>query len=260
MKDGTKTAGKRRTIIGIIGYVIIFLIIVTLVLVIISKATNHTLFVFKRTTAWVMTSSMEPEIPAQSYILLRKADASEVKVGDVITFLSDDPELKEKNAYNTHRVIKIIGNNEEFVTKGDANQIEDAYTAKAGSILGIYEKNLPVMTAIGRFLFSGIGMMITLTAILVIIMAIYVPDIMRATKAREKEIEQKHREQIDMLVREEVERLKAENARANEQKAEEPAEPEEASEEIAEVSTETVGEPAETAEEPAEADDNEKQL
>ena len=200
-----------RKITGAIGYVMILAIIGLLVFVIGSNVTGNTVFIFGRTTAWVMTPSMEPTIPARSYILVKKVGADEIKKDDVIVFASDDPDLN--GAYNTHRVVEIKDGGREFVTKGDANAISDVYTAKAEKVLGVYEKNLPALTAIGRFVFSSIGMMISLTAIFVIVMAIYIPDIIRANRERTKEIERKRREQIDALVREEVERLKAENAK-----------------------------------------------
>ena len=208
MKTEKTTRFKTLKIVGdVIGYLVIFAIVGLLAFVFISRATGHTVFIFGKTTAWVMTQSMEPEIPAQSFILVRKAEPSEVKVGDVIIFSSDDPYLE--SAYNTHRVIEIIGNGEEFVTKGDANSVEDHYTAKGSKLLGIYEKNLPFLTAWGRFLFSGIGKLIAVAAILGVILLMYVPGIKKANKKRSEEIERKREEQIESLVREEVEKLKA---------------------------------------------------
>ena len=205
-----------RKITGAVGYVLILAIIALLVFVVGSNVTGHTVFILGRTTAWVMTSSMEPAIPARSYILVKKADTAEIKVGDVIVFSSDDPDLN--GAFNTHRVVEVKDGNREFVTKGDANAINDAYTAKAEKVLGVYERNLPILTSIGRFLFSSIGIMIALTAIFVIVMAIYIPDIIRANRERTKEIERKRKEQIEALIREEVEKLKAENAKQKTEK------------------------------------------
>ena len=200
-----------RRIIEVIGYTVMAIIIAVLLFVVVSKITNHTVFLFGKTTAWVMTESMEPQIPARSYILVRRVEPSEIQVGDVIMFKSDDPGIK--GSYNTHRVVDILGDGEEFITKGDANLAQDEYTAKAGNIVGIYERNLPVMTAVGRFLFSGIGIIITVTALLAITMMIYIPDIVKANKLRTEEIEQKRREQIEELIREEVNRLRSENAK-----------------------------------------------
>ena len=208
MKNTKTTRFKTLKIVGdVIGYLVILSIMALLLFVFISRATGHTVFLFGKTTAWVMTQSMEPEIPAQSFILVRKAEPSEVKVGDVIIFSSDDPYLE--SALNTHRVVEIIGNGEEFVTKGDANSVADQYTAKGSKLLGIYEKNLPFLTAWGRFLFSGIGKLIAVTAILGIILLMYIPGIRKANRARTEEIEKKRQDQIEALIREEVEKLKA---------------------------------------------------
>ena len=154
---------------------------------------------------------MEPVIPERSFILISKVSPEEIEVGDIIIFKSDDPSIKDK--YNTHRVIEIRGN--EFVTKGDNNAVADSYTAKADRIVGRYEKNLNVLTAIGRFMFSGIGILITVTFIFVIVMVLYIPDLMKAIKDNESKAEEKKKAQIDELVKQEVERLKRENENKN---------------------------------------------
>lgn len=203
---------KKKTSVGrlirnIIGYVIIFLILAALAFVLISKVVKKTAFVFGKSIAWVMTDSMEPTIPQQSYILINKINAKDVKVGDVIMFVSDDPDLAGNN--NTHRVVEIIGENEEFVTKGDAAQINDKYTVKADKVLAVYEKNLPFLSNIGRIMFSGIGIMISVTVILFMTMLLYIPDIMKATKKKTVELEDIKQKQINELIRKEIERLKA---------------------------------------------------
>lgn len=244
-----KKTKKRRRAAEIIGYIVISLIVLLLVFVILMKVTNHTIFLFDRTTMWVITPSMEPEIPERSYILIRRATAEEVELDDVIIFHSDDPILG--GALNTHRVVGIIGNNEEFVTKGDNNPVEDKYTAKAENVVGIYIKTLPVMSAIGRFMFSGIGIVITMTVILGTVMFMYVPEIIKGTRRRTAELESKRQELINERVRAEVERLKAENAAKQSTPPEEtptensetPCEPEQESEtEGPETETETAEE------------------
>ena len=215
MKDQNNKKKKIiRRITDIVGYLAIFLIASLLAFVLISKASGHTVFIFGKTTAWVMTPSMEPEIPARSYILVKKAPPSEIEAGDVIIFESDDPTLN--SAFNTHRVVRVVGDHTEFITKGDANDAEDAYTAKADKVLGVYVKNLPVLTAIGRFLFSEIGLLIAVTAIFGIVLAMYMPGLIRATRKKAKEAEALRNEQIELRVREEVERMKASGLAAGE--------------------------------------------
>ncbi len=214
MSEVTEKRKKRKSRPAeIIGYVFIALIIAALLLVLALRATKHTVFIFNRTTIWVMTPSMEPEIPERSYILIKKTAPEDVKVGDVIVFRSDDPLLN--GAFNTHRVVGIVGDNAEFITRGDANLKNDDYTAKAQNVIGVYVGTLPVLTAMGRFLFTGMGMIITVTVVFAIMMAMYVPEIVRATRRRTEELEEKRKAIIDEKVREEVERMKAENAAGN---------------------------------------------
>ncbi len=73
----------------------------------------------------VLTGSMEPEIPANSFVLVKLCKASSIKEGDVISFYSSDASLG--GAINTHRVMSIGSDagHVTFTTKGDANPIAD---------------------------------------------------------------------------------------------------------------------------------------
>lgn len=198
-----------RTIGTVIAYVIILAIVASLAFVLISNLSGNTVFIAGSTTMWVKTDSMEPTIPARSYVIVKQTKVEDVKVGDVIVFVSDDPVLG--GAYNMHRVVEIVNGGAEFVTRGDHNLANDEYTAKADKVIGIYVRNLPILSRFGRFYSTPAGLVITLTVILGIIMAVYVPDLVKLSRQKDDEADQKKREKIEQLIREEVERLKAEN-------------------------------------------------
>ena len=84
----------------------------------------------------VMTGSMEPEIPEDSMLLVRKTPPEEIKEGDVISFFSPDPTLE--GAVNTHRVQRVEQHDGDiwFTTKGDANAIEDIYPPDDSLLVG----------------------------------------------------------------------------------------------------------------------------
>lgn len=69
----------------------------------------------------VVSGSMEPELYIGSLAYVKPADASEIKEGDIITFL-----MEGSLTVATHRVVSIDENNREFITKGDANNNQDA--------------------------------------------------------------------------------------------------------------------------------------
>ena len=199
-----------RRIVGIVGYTVVIALMALVAFILFSNMSGKVTFIFGKTAMWVKTESMAPTIPERSYILVRKAAASEVAVGDVIVFKSDDPAIA--GSYNTHRVVEIVNGGAEFVTKGDNNLAADKYTAKAQNVLGLYEKNLPLMTSFGRVLSTTKGIMITFTMIFVIFLIIYVPDMTRAAKKKQEEADRIEQLRVDALVALEIEKLKAADA------------------------------------------------
>lgn len=84
----------------------------------------------------VMTGSMEPEIREDSLLVVKKTPPEDIVPGDIISFFSPDPMLE--GAVNTHRVARIEKENgrTQFITKGDANVIEDIYPTDASALVG----------------------------------------------------------------------------------------------------------------------------
>ena len=84
----------------------------------------------------VMTGSMAPEIPENSLLVVKKTPPEEIEPGDVISFFAPDPALK--GAVNTHRVERIEEENGRYryITKGDANVIEDTYPPEDSLLVG----------------------------------------------------------------------------------------------------------------------------
>lgn len=84
----------------------------------------------------VMTGSMEPEIPENAVLLVQETEVEAIQPGDVITFFSPDPSLN--GALNTHRVQRIEQRNDQlcFITKGDANILEDQQPVTPDMLVG----------------------------------------------------------------------------------------------------------------------------
>lgn len=98
----------------------------------------------------VLTSSMEPTISENTCIIIKKVPVQDLKVGDVITFTSDDPQIQ--GLYNTHRIHDIVEENGEtlYVTKGDAIDAVDAYPVHQNQVAGIFVKELPGGRLLGK--------------------------------------------------------------------------------------------------------------
>lgn len=86
----------------------------------------------------VLTDSMYPEIESGDLIISHAQKTEEIEVGDVISF--KDP-AGNGSSIVTHRVMDILDENgkKSFVTKGDANNSEDAVPVPEDNLLAVYQ-------------------------------------------------------------------------------------------------------------------------
>lgn len=150
----------------------------------------------------VLTGSMKPEIPADSMLLVQKADAASLQVGDVISFFSPDPSLN--GALNTHRIVDIAeaDGSLQFTTKGDANLIEDQYPVDESRVVG---KVLFVSTRLGKLLRLISNPLVFGLAVLVPLVLILVGNLVSALKSAARLA----KEEEEAAVRQALEELKA---------------------------------------------------
>ena len=202
-----------RFVISLIGYGFIFFLVVFMLFVVISNLSGKTVFLGNRTLLWVKTGSMEPEIETGTYIIVEKVDPKDLKVGDIITFVSPDPDLQ--GAYNTHRIKEIKGDNESFVMRGDNNLADDKYEVPAENVVARYVKKLPTLSKFGRFLAKPVGILTILALIVVATIIIYIPDFKKHFLKQEKNKDEEKQKLIDQRIEEEIKRLKEQNEKEN---------------------------------------------
>ncbi|MBR3318503.1 MAG: signal peptidase I [Atopobiaceae bacterium] len=85
----------------------------------------------------VVSGSMEPEIPVGSVLYVKACDLQTVNEGDVIAYSDVDGVV-------AHRVVKNRTGLGEFVTKGDANNVEDRKPVSYERVVGRVELHLPL--------------------------------------------------------------------------------------------------------------------
>ena len=80
----------------------------------------------------VTTGSMAPTYGVDTLIVVKKTDPAEIREGDVISFYSLD------GAVNTHRVVSVEKEGDGYIyqTKGDANNVADAYDVQSEYLVG----------------------------------------------------------------------------------------------------------------------------
>ncbi len=200
-----KNAG--RLILNVVCGLLVPAMIAVAAFIVYSKINNEPVFLFGHATFWVETGSMEKEIPARSYILVAKADGGDVRVGDVITFRSRDPKIY--GAFNTHRVIGIDEETGMFRTQGDNNLVEDEYETAPEDVIGIYSRNLPVLSVLGRVLYSRFGIFAVLGVVIATVVLLFLPDMLKKTPEDAEPDEEEKLSEREKRIAEEIEKLKS---------------------------------------------------
>lgn len=102
----------------------------------------------------VISGSMEPAIEKGSYIIIKETDSEKLRIGEIITFISQEPAIY--GMYNTHRIYDICKDTYTgetlFITKGDAYEDTDGYPVTKEQIVGKLVKVLPFGKSIGKLL------------------------------------------------------------------------------------------------------------
>ena len=86
----------------------------------------------------VTSGSMEPELPVGSVIYVKPVEPKTIQEGDIIAFYVDATVV-------THRVVKNRLVEGEFVTKGDANEMEDFSNARYSDLIGCVKYHFPYL-------------------------------------------------------------------------------------------------------------------
>ena len=156
----------------------------------------------------VMTGSMEPAVPEDALIVVRRTELSEIKPEDIISYYSTDPLLN--GSVNTHRVVSVEQQGESYIftTKGDANAVADHYPALGENVLGKVVFVSYPLGVIVNFLSSPVAFVVL---ILVPIFIIFMTNLVRTVSSAKKILKEEEEAAVQAAV-EELKRRKQEEA------------------------------------------------
>jgi signal peptidase len=112
--------------------------------------------------------SMMPTIPIGSVVAAKPAEASAIKVGDIITFRTG----READKVVTHRVVEVSNGSGaiSFRTAGDSNANPDGSVVLAENVVGKVWFHVPFLGYLSSFVTTKLGfiLLIVLPGILII--------------------------------------------------------------------------------------------
>lgn len=136
----------------------------------------------------IISPSMQPNLNVYDTIIDKRVDdASEVEIGDVITFISTSRVSQGMTV--THRVIDIIPTEDgtmQFKTKGDNNLTPDSAYVTEANILGRVILRIPQLGRIQFFLANRGGWLLIVVVPSIIVLIRYIIKLIRLTKVQDK--------------------------------------------------------------------------
>ena len=208
-KEKTTTIYKVMTVIGTVLCIILIPILIINCTLIIKSYTNkgEVPSFGSRFPMIVLTDSMYPEIESGDLIICKQIEAEEVKTGDIICFF--DPSGNGTSTV-THRVMEVTKDENgelAWVTKGDANNVEDKAIVPSSKLVGIYSTRIKGAGKVAMFMQTTQGLIICVICTIILLVAYDV--------IRRRMYEKKNKEDTDALLKE-LEALRAEKQKNNE--------------------------------------------
>ena len=131
----------------------------------------------------VISGSMRPTYNVGDLLYVKQVDPDSVKVGDPITFV-----LNEDLVVATHRVVSVDRENRQFITKGDANETEDANPVHFNNLIGVPVFAIPLLGYVSAYIQNPPGMYIAIAFGILLLAAVFLPDMLnKKTKNEEKD-------------------------------------------------------------------------
>lgn len=156
----SKKANRFLKIAGNVFFGVMVLMVVMMVFFVIQnkasggspKFAGHHMYI-------VLSGSMAPAFDTGSVTFVRPVKAEQIEEGDIITFRG----LGNSDALTTHRVVEIDGSepgNIKFVTKGDANDVNDPNPVPGENLVGKVTLAIPYLGYLMAFGQTKQGMLV----------------------------------------------------------------------------------------------------
>lgn len=134
----------------------------------------------------VLSGSMEPTYHTGSLIYVKDVDHTELKEGDVITFMLDEDTVA------THRITGVVPDENDptvirYRTKGDANEAEDGSLVHYKNILGSPVFSIPKLGYVANYIQNPPGTYIAISGAAILMLLVFLPDLLFDDDSKKKE-------------------------------------------------------------------------
>ena len=192
-------------IANIIASVLVVLALGFVIYVMVLSAQGKAVNIFGRSILRVVTGSMEPSLHVGDYIIIKKTDPETLENGDIISFYSEQSDIY--GMLVTHRIVGRADDG-RFITRGDANPVDDSITVDPEKIVGKYTKKAQFFIWVNSFTDSK-KLLLLLVMIPTTLIALYeLRTVMKIGKEINEDKEQAAEEKRQAAIREAIDKEK----------------------------------------------------
>lgn len=142
---GDRSPAVRHRYVKIINNLLMIFMLSTLMLAMLAlwfRMSGAEMKIYGMSMYRLVSGSMAPKYKTGDYVIVKETDASTLKVGDIIAYVSEAPDTAGEVII--HRIVDIQ-NDGTIVTRGDANPIDDKYTTSKSHVLGRVSSKLSIL-------------------------------------------------------------------------------------------------------------------
>lgn len=121
----------------------------------------------------VISGSMEPNMPVGSIVYAHPEDFENIKVNDVISYRVNEETMV------THRVVEVNEEDKSFITKGDANDVNDANPISYDNVVGVVKMCIPLLGYITMYIKTPLGIGVLCGIVFIILLLNFLPDLLK---------------------------------------------------------------------------------
>lgn len=125
----------------------------------------------------VLSGSMMPVYQVGDLVYVHEKAPEDIQPGEVITFVAD-----ENLTVVTHRVVGADRENRFFITKGDANNVEDGSPVLYENVVGTAAFSLPKLGYVSAYFTSPSGRYVGIAAVCVLLLFLIVPELLKSER------------------------------------------------------------------------------
>lgn len=121
----------------------------------------------------VLSGSMEPNIPVGSIVYVDDVEPSTLQAGDVITYSISGSTMV------THRVVEVDVENQNIITKGDANEVEDGAPVAFSQVVGKMKLHVPLLGYISIYIRTPLGIAAACGVLIIVVLLTFLPEVFK---------------------------------------------------------------------------------